>query len=1506
MDKYHYLYTYERFTKAIVFLAILSLMVLIFTVMCLGVFTIPFIVAYVVCANVLESFLLVVFTPLIIGSSVIAFRSWLNEELARAIDCGFDKYLWVESTPFDFGKFLYKPVLQESWTMSEPFFKPLMDSLLDFELITPETARMSYEVAASRSYCHFIQFMSRLFESDVSYYLVVFYAIMAGARLYRRVIDRIAVFVYVCIPFLSFIYISEAHNVVNLVVAWLHFIDTITEPEFWIWLKWRVTWFAVQMTLHFVNSHFIGLKYSSPKVPGGLTIRNFKTSANAFLMKVATTVHALGLPSYIRNSRQETYSLEDTLQIMKDLGWPINVDLEEPNLEIVPQQWKEWVLCGSSFKQGINNMKVFVDRDLDFLRVKHMAWVRTEQYGSVKNELESTARYFRSPRYDFPDLDLDDVWYIVKDIFQNSQITPFNYIISKWNKRFSLGSFMTRNAKSKIKRSTFINSIGYKNFKILWRKTFEIASLLTPTSAVRIKDEALPYSKFLNDKVRTVIGSPISQYIMSTIWNYEPNHRFRFKDTPIKVGMPLNGASMSEIYIRHARCQHHVAGDMTAFDSTLSYGIKDLIKAVRKKGFENHKDFERICHLIDVNYDQVASQLLNTTSTGNIYKKGTGLTTGHSSTSSDNSLGLVILYVMAWKELTGLSAKEFLFYNELSNFGDDHILSFLSIKPAAWNFKNIQKVMAKWGVINRKEAEGKLENIPFLSKYCRKPTAAEKENFAKNGITLPAYIVYHDKERLVGKLLAPVRSMAPGYRLKRLLSYLDLTAHHYDIYSSITRTINRSFNMKMLLKKENLTIPSYDSIMRKWYTPNAKYPVFGLETDLNVNPEELNLYTYGQVTLLDSILGAISLIPDAVNPAIFNHGYVRAFQGFMAKWLQWPIEMLVAQNNVVSTAELRNVLRASDYGFLDYTIYGGQVGTYNKSTLFVRHWLFSYFYRNFKTPSFGNIINVISVRLSSLQYLINAVVPTHITNYKTSFQYVVLCTLLNFVVVPPFFDFISLVVIPRPDKILDLVFHYFTVFFWASLPPNFNDINAFLDEIGNRSLLIEAPTGTGKSTTLIYHLSNMLGSYNKIIVVECRVNLATGLSKYMNETFQMSTGSWAQGFRSNPDARVEYVTPMEALLHYGDLSKQNAVWVLDEAHITEGSFMTLGKVLRKDSKPLIGLTGTPSALNLEEFDLHIPLAISKLWSISDRKFDSQVTSLQNIRMEYENFVLNQVMNCHPKSKILVFYPWAKKSRFGDRIPYKVSYLHSKSNDTSGQVILSTSVADVGITIPDVDVVITPEFDFTSIVTDDVPSVKLVKLPPMTLLQRRGRTGRTNNGTFVKFNTPNVRYEAVLNDKQISDNAFYEAIVGGLAPDLITTHYPDQAQAYCQRILGREPEPEELTEMISGIRDYLEDIRVLRIIRDSVTDFDKDFVDDWASLDPARGGDWANTSNKPTEDLITNAFKEAADFMRDSYPNTFGSTAKIIVDITQAAADIKRAVLINRQFNPFEDITVPVA
>nr|QCP68851.1 RNA-depedent RNA polymerase [Pernambuco nodavirus] len=1131
---------------------------------------------------------------------------------------------------------------------------------------------------------------------------------------------------------------------------------------------------------------FLAQKYSGDSNESRKNRRvRFRATLTQTLLRFGRVVDSVSLPSVIRNAplRWDLPSIREGLDVARDLGWPINVDITEPVTGIAGGVYdRKWLFFGTDFRTGMNLARTYVDSSLDELRRQSPVFRRTEEYATLDNELHSTARYFMTPEVSLPDLDVSELWVLLGDIFKHSQLTPFKVIIRAWEKKYALGSFMRdpSRKKRKYKRSHFIRDFGgYRAFSKLWADTFRVAPSIPTVSAVFVKGEALPERKWANDKVRTVIGSSIFHYISSTVWNYEPNHRFRWETTPIKIGLPLNGGVLSGIYERHAKYDKHFAGDMTAFDSTIVLKMQDVVKRVRKKGFEHHRDYQKICGLIDSCYKNLDSSFLNTTTTGNVYRKGTGLTTGHSSTSMDNSIVTTSVYLMAWKEITGLSANEFRFFNELSCFGDDHILSMLNTAPAAWNWSNITEVMSKWNIDMRLEAEGKLSAIPFLGKFCRAPLPADFKLFKEIGLSTPSWVIYHEKDRLLGKLTARVLNGAPEYRVKRLISYLSLTAHHEDVYSQITEAIRKikvaSPGSRAAL--ERMHIPSYHEVVKQWYDYRTNIPKDTPVSDIIESSKDEVLTTYGEVGPLDVLASALSTVPDILNPAIFNVGYSHYLQRRCKEWVDWPLILLQRVNGTLSQAHLSAIARKTCYDWLTNLEQPFQTPV-STGGLLLRHWL----YVTFESRSGGGFaprwFTALSKKFADLGFCFNAQVQQEIIRTEFPIWNFLLTLLLNFVPDVPHLGILASVKVPNLSLIWDYITGLIITQVWQLVPPNFKDLAPLANAqwIGKRHLVI-APTGTGKSTDLIAWAQMTLGpKFGKLILVEPRSALVKALTPWLVEAKGVHASGLTSGMVLDKTCKVWVMTPQELFLNPQWISPDNLI-IIDEAHVTEPFYELLKTVVQTLKVPTMALTASPTNALRAWRTTETELRIAKLWSIDEYTHTLSLTSQSLFRKSYDNKVLEIVSSASRRSRYLIFVPdLSHVASLAALLPGKTCTLTSRSADIdpNAKFYISTSVADVGLTIPNVDVVVTPNIDRAITISDDGKTLPLlVKLTEAQILQRRGRTGRTNNGAFHLVNFSGDFGESILNrpDPKLVE-LLTEWLSVGVKPGTVAKFRPD--------------------------------------------------------------------------------------------------------------------------------------
>jgi len=1134
---------------------------------------------------------------------------------------------------------------------------------------------------------------------------------------------------------------------------------------------------------------------SSSTVKGfGLKQEKIRAIWNNTIMDFARTIDNISVPNFIRSlpDRFDREAINEANRVLKDLGWPEAPDVTDQHSGI-PKNADKYMhafVGGTNIRQGIVHMELKVAEELENLKGLAPEYKRSEQFATYENELESLSRYFQENKVDIPDIKIDEIWLLVGEIFKDSRLAPFSYILKKWEKKYGLGPFWGTTTKSgkfkKLSRKKFIASIGgMANMVKLWASTFAVAHTLPPVAPVSVKSEALGPKKWMADRVRTIVGAPITHYISSTLWNFFPNHNFKFWSTNVKVGMPLNGANLSKLVLQHKGYQNHFAGDFTEFDSTLVGKVLDLIKGVRKKGFERHRDYAKICFLIDATYKGLYSMPLMTTSTGDIYAKKQGLSTGHSSTSMDNSIATPILYLGAWRSLTGLSAHEFRHYNKLSNYGDDHLLSWLSTAPATWNVDNIQKAMSRMGVGMRdEEPSHDIDKMEFLSKKWREPSFSDHAEMAAAGVNCPALIVYHDPKKLVGKCYAPAKQVNWDrfYRAKRLVSYMYLTAHHQDLYNKLYEDLER-----ILVSNEGsilacpVPIPTYGDVLRKWYNPDSVIDEPESKDD-KLSPDDVSLgvIDYSMDGLADTVVNILSTIPDILNPTIYNMGYTNYLVSLFRNHVSWPVELIRRSNSITTHTNLIATLKRTCYDFLaDVDVLTTSPNNESNSALLCKHWLYMLLRGPVKTPGVFALASWADKKIGEANFVLNGHVQPFVKRFDVPWKEIFLITLIDFIPVVQVPKIITFIRIPSFSSIGESLYGMILNRIWSKVPANMKQAAASLDTIGPESpvLLIEAPTGTGKSTTFLNFVHRFYGHrYKRVILVVPRRLIVLTLTPYINQAFGLNAKMVTEGHAFYEEYKLIITTPAEVMMHDRWLTEGN-LFLVDEAHVEEAPVMAVITILKAVVAPMILLTATPSDDNHSIASVHIPLQIASTWTITEALSETIDLGGSSNYSDYWKIYKSRILSiikAKTLSKILVFViDRAQAIDIANSTSRRACVLSSvdKVIDKDAQLYVATSVADVGLTIPDVDWVVTSNLTRKGLPSLGNTTVGLVHVPNSLVRQRRGRTGRTNNGVFTLFTFTNCSF--VVDDKKWSDATIgVELLRGNIPPETVARFFPD--------------------------------------------------------------------------------------------------------------------------------------
>ncbi|UVT84597.1 RNA dependent RNA polymerase RdRP [Botrytis cinerea fusarivirus 9] len=1089
-----------------------------------------------------------------------------------------------------------------------------------------------------------------------------------------------------------------------------------------------------------------------------------------FLQMGAKVINEFDLPAFIRSPYSNRLSEADTLDLMRSLGYPTNTKMKIVHPAKAGSTSRPWWIGRSDWKTHLPMFKSFVQEELeDFRKLKELpVFKHSYTFGTVDSQLESISRYF----YDSPvtmTLDKDDydiVWDLVKNIYAGSKLAPISEIYRKWDKKMNVGVFASSEEKftkygtaKKMPRWEYIRKMGgHKQVITQWYSFFRNFPRMENFAQFFTKAEFLPPRKWQKGKVRTPVASMLPQYISQMVWSGVQNHRFRPFDTPVKIGLPINGTNLSKIYAQHEVTggidgATHYAGDCSDFDSTVTGPILEVIKHVRKRGFEDHRSVKAISWLVDRNYDSIEKSLMVSSNTGEIYRKGSGLMTGHASTSADNSLAMVAVYALAWRKLTRLPASDFLKYNTLSVYGDDHILSISKTAPISWTFPNVQSYLASCNITLREEVptNGKgtrLEAIPFLSKMARKPNAEEVNTFMRLGIDVPRWIISHDSEKLMGKMTAQLPNQNPLARAKRLQSYMYLCAHNPEAYEALDSALANLFRKYPKVSKElGKYTPSYDRVLRVWYDPKSKPK----EEDSELPEHDDGVSVYGGLTFLDQLLNASAALPDYFNPIMKNNGWAKSIQQYAGTSLFWPNELIQQANHLVTDAQVATSMRKSCYSFLEYrgTVpYSGST----RLTLLIRHWIFVLCMPS-KTSYFMNFfedIDRVSSQIARWNFVLFAKDTYKLESASLSLKELLLTYLLSFIEVP--FDvpaWFSRLSLPDVTETFSKAIEAAWNQVWVRVPVAFRALSQIREDHLNK-WLITAKTGVGKSTTLVnyLYLENLAP---RMIVIVPRSNLVHSLTNYMNKKFGEKFTGLTAGLQMDMRRPICYMTCQEYLINLDKFNKLDHILLVDECHIDELPYRVLKSLVtqnRTTARKVIFLTATAEDLredvtNFQKINFPQP----RLFTIDEKVVD--VTFSNQMADHYAKIVVDQLLHARQSAgKALIFVDSLEEADLISRLlPMKYQILHSRGEiepNPNVEVYLGTSMVDVGITIDGLSLVITKDIQFkgSKKITWECPeshcgmSATYVRqdyerLSPSLLTQRKGRTGRTNNGEFVK-------------------------------------------------------------------------------------------------------------------------------------------------------------------------------
>ncbi|WP_114633684.1 helicase-related protein [Vibrio splendidus] len=331
--------------------------------------------------------------------------------------------------------------------------------------------------------------------------------------------------------------------------------------------------------------------------------------------------------------------------------------------------------------------------------------------------------------------------------------------------------------------------------------------------------------------------------------------------------------------------------------------------------------------------------------------------------------------------------------------------------------------------------------------------------------------------------------------------------------------------------------------------------------------------------------------------------------------------------------------------------------------------------------------------------------------------------------------------------------------------------NVFHEQIANSHLVVEAETGSGKSTRLPLWASQ----HGRVLVVEPRRIACTSLAKYLAQQSGEKIGDkvgYAIKLESeyNEQTNVVFVTPGIALrwLSEDGLASFDVI-VVDEFHERRWDIDLLVAILKqKESHRLVITSATIEGERLAHYlDANRISCEGRTYQVAIEHRANESRALPDIRYLEQRIaeeVNHQLIASH--GDILVFLPGKKEivqceQALAKNPDIQVVKLHALVSDKerdlalSGRntdihangnslrkVILATNVAETSLTIPDIGVVIDSGLERRTVQRNGRTTLMLKAISRASAKQRAGRAGRVMDGICVRLYGEHAALELV--------------------------------------------------------------------------------------------------------------------------------------------------------------------
>lgn len=310
----------------------------------------------------------------------------------------------------------------------------------------------------------------------------------------------------------------------------------------------------------------------------------------------------------------------------------------------------------------------------------------------------------------------------------------------------------------------------------------------------------------------------------------------------------------------------------------------------------------------------------------------------------------------------------------------------------------------------------------------------------------------------------------------------------------------------------------------------------------------------------------------------------------------------------------------------------------------------------------------------------------------------------------------------------------------------------FLEILTSQHLVVEAETGSGKSTKLPIWAS----SQGRVLVIEPRRIACTSLAEFLAKQLDTPLGTKV-GYaikleaKMQADSEIVFVTPGVALRWFAqdELSDFDIVLV-DEFHERRWDTDLLVALLKEKARHRLIITSA----TIEGDRLAKYVAAQRLVA-SGRQYKVAVTynsrdshhlpDPKNLVTNVTEMVKEKYQQCH--GDILIFLPGRKEIQLcaqalGYLDDIEVVALHASVSDTERvkaltpqprkKIVLATNVAETSLTIPNITLVIDSGLERRTLQRNNRTVLSLKNISKASADQRKGRAGRVMDGECIRL------------------------------------------------------------------------------------------------------------------------------------------------------------------------------